>query len=338
MARFFIDRPVFAWVIALVIMLAGALAIRTLPITQYPTIAPPAVVINASYPGASAKTLEDSVTQVIEQKMTGLDNLLYMSSSSDSSGRASVKLTFNAGTDPDIAQVQVQNKLQLAMPSLPLIVQNQGVQVAKTSASFLMVVGLTSEDGKQTQSDLSDYLISNVQDPLSRIQGVGEVQVFGGQYAMRIWLDPAKLLNYKLTPADVKSALQAQNAQVSAGQLGGSPSVEGQQLNATVCKPPSSSRRSCCAPRRRAPVFTCVTLPALRSVRKTMASSAATTASRPPVWPSAWPPTPTRWRRRTRCVRRLPNYRNSSRRASARSSPSTRPPSSGFRSKRWSRR
>ena len=234
MARFFIDRPVFAWVIALVIMLAGALAIRTLPITQYPTIAPPAVVINASYPGASAKTLEDSVTQVIEQKMTGLDNLLYMSSSSDSSGRASVKLTFNAGTDPDIAQVQVQNKLQLAMPSLPLIVQNQGVQVAKTSASFLMVVGLTSEDGKQTQSDLSDYLISNVQDPLSRIQGVGEVQVFGGQYAMRIWLDPAKLLNYKLTPADVKSALQAQNAQVSAGQLGGSPSVAGQQLNATV--------------------------------------------------------------------------------------------------------
>ena len=234
MARFFIDRPVFAWVIALVIMLAGALAIRTLPITQYPTIAPPAVVINASYPGASAKTLEDSVTQVIEQKMTGLDNLLYMSSSSDSSGRASVKLTFNAGTNPDIAQVQVQNKLQLAMPSLPLIVQNQGVQVAKTSASFLMVVGLTSDDGKQTQSVLSDYLISNVQDPLSRIQGVGEVQVFGGQYAMRIWLDPAKLLNYKLTPADVKSALQAQNAQVSAGQLGGSPSVEGQQLNATV--------------------------------------------------------------------------------------------------------
>ena len=234
MARFFIDRPVFAWVIALVIMLAGALAIRTLPITQYPTIAPPAVVINASYPGASAKTLEDSVTQVIEQKMTGLDNLLYMSSSSDSSGRASVKLTFNAGTNPDIAQVQVQNKLQLAMPSLPLIVQNQGVQVAKTSASFLMVVGLTSSDGKHTQSDLSDYLISNVQDPLSRIQGVGEVQVFGGQYAMRIWLDPAKLLNYKLTPADVKNALQAQNAQVSAGQLGGSPSVEGQQLNATV--------------------------------------------------------------------------------------------------------
>src|SRR5664279_5047194 len=173
MARFFIDRPVFAWVIALVIMLAGALAIRTLPVTQYPTIAPPAVVINASYPGASAKTLEDSVTQVIEQKMTGLDNLLYMSSSSDSSGSASVKLTFNAGTNPDIAQVQVQNKLQLAMPSLPQIVQNQGVQVAKTSASFLMIVGLTSDDGKKTQADLADYLISNIQDPISRIQGVG---------------------------------------------------------------------------------------------------------------------------------------------------------------------
>ena len=234
MARFFIDRPIFAWVIAIVIMLAGALSIDELPVSQYPPIAPPAIVINATYPGASAKTLEDSVTQIIEQKMTGIDNLLYMSSSSDSYGRASVTLTFNAGTNPDIAQVQVQNKLQLAMPSLPQIVQNQGVQVAKTSASFLMIVGLTSNDGKKTQADLADYLISNVQDPLSRIQGVGEVQVFGGKYAMRIWLDPAKLLNYKLTPADVKSALQAQNAQVSAGQLGGSPSVAGQQLNATV--------------------------------------------------------------------------------------------------------
>ena len=234
MARFFIDRPIFAWVIAIVIMLAGALSIRTLPVSQYPAIAPPSIVINASYPGASAKTLEDSVTQIIEQKMTGLDNLLYMSSTSDSYGKASVTLTFNAGTNPDIAQVQVQNKLQLAMPSLPLIVQNQGVQVAKTSASFLMVVGLTSDDGKQTQSDLSDYLISNVQDPLSRIQGVGEVQVFGGQYAMRIWLDPAKLVSFGLQPGDVNAAIRAQNAQVSAGTLGEQPGVPGQPMSATV--------------------------------------------------------------------------------------------------------
>ena len=234
MARFFIDRPIFAWVIAIVIMLAGFLSIETLPVAQYPTIAPPAVAINATYPGASAKTLEDSVTQVIEQKMTGLDGLLYMSSSSDSTGRATVTLTFNAGTNPDIAQVQVQNKLQLALPLLPQAVQNQGVQVAKSARNFLMVVGFTSEKGNLTQTDLADYLVSNVQDPISRVQGVGEVQVFGSQYAMRIWLDPAKLVNYKLTPADVKSALQAQNTQVSAGQLGAAPAVEGQQLNATI--------------------------------------------------------------------------------------------------------
>ena len=234
MARFFIDRPIFAWVIAIVIMLAGALSIDELPVSQYPPIAPPAIVINATYPGASAKTLEDSVTQIIEQKMTGIDNLLYMSSSSDSYGRASVTLTFNAGTNPDIAQVQVQNKLQLAMPSLPQIVQAQGVQVAKSSRNFLLIVGLVSEKNDQTQTDLTDYLVANMQDPLSRIPGVGEVTVFGSQYAMRIWLDPAKLVNYKLTTADVRAAIQAQNTQVSAGQLGGTPAVEGQQLNATI--------------------------------------------------------------------------------------------------------
>ena len=234
MARFFIDRPIFAWVIAIVIMLAGALSIDELPVSQYPPIAPPAIVINATYPGASAKTLEDSVTQIIEQKMTGIDNLLYMSSSSDSYGRASVTLTFNAGTNPDIAQVQVQNKLQLAMPSLPQIVQAQGVQVAKSSRNFLLIIGLVSEKNDQTQTDLTDYLVANMQDPLSRIPGVGEVTVFGSQYAMRIWLDPAKLVNYKLTTADVRAAIQAQNTQVSAGQLGGTPAVEGQQLNATI--------------------------------------------------------------------------------------------------------
>ena len=234
MARFFIDRPIFAWVIAIVIMLAGALSIQTLPVSQYPAIAPPQITINASYPGASAKTLEDSVTQVVEQKMTGIDNLLYMSSSSDSYGEASVKLTFNAGTNPDIAQVQVQNKLQLALPSLPQIVQAQGVQVAKSSSNFLMLVALISEKGDKTQTDLTDYLVANMQDPLSRVPGVGEAQVFGAQYAMRIWLDPARLVNYKLTTADVRAAIQAQNTQVSAGQLGGTPAVEGQQLNATI--------------------------------------------------------------------------------------------------------
>ena len=234
MARFFIDRPIFAWVIAIVIMLAGALSIDKLPVSQYPPIAPPAIVINATYPGASAKTLEDSVTQIIEQKMTGLDNLLYMSSASDSSGRASVTLTFNAGTNSDIAQVQVQNKLQLAMPSLPQIVQAQGVQVAKSSRSFLLIVGLISENPDQTQTDLTDYLVANVQDPLSRIAGVGEVTVFGSPYAMRIWLDPAKMMSYKLTTGDVRAAIQAQNTQVSAGQLGGMPAVKGQQLNATI--------------------------------------------------------------------------------------------------------
>jgi multidrug efflux pump len=234
MARFFIDRPIFAWVIAIVIMLAGALSIERLPVSQYPPIAPPAIVINATYPGASAKTLEESVTQIIEQKMTGLDNLLYMSSSSDSYGRASVTLTFNAGTNPDIAQVQVQNKLQLALPSLPQIVQAQGVQVAKSSRNYLLIVSLIAEKDDKTQTDLTDYLVANMQDPLSRVPGVGEVTVFGSQYAMRIWLDPAKLVNYKLTTADVRAAIQAQNAQVSAGQLGGIPAVKGQQLNATI--------------------------------------------------------------------------------------------------------
>ena len=234
MARFFIDRPIFAWVIAIVIMLAGALSIRTLPVTQYPSIAPPTIAINATYPGASAKTVEDSVTQIIEQKMTGLDHLLYMSSSSDSFGRATTTLTFDAGTDPDIAQVQVQNKLQLGLPLLPLAVQQQGVQVAKSTRNFLMVLGFVSKDGSLSRDDLSDFLTASVQDPLSRVTGVGEVQVFGSQYAMRVWLDPDKLNNYRLTPGDVQAAIRAQNAQVSAGQLGGTPAVKGQGFTASV--------------------------------------------------------------------------------------------------------
>jgi multidrug efflux pump len=234
MARFFIDRPIFAWVIAIVIMLAGALSILKLPVSQYPAIAPPTVAINATYPGASAKTVEDSVTQVIEQKLTGLDNLLYMSSQSDSYGRATVTLTFDAGTDPDIAQVQTQNKLQLALPLLPLAVQQQGVQVVKSTRNFLMVIGFVSRDGSLNRVDLADFLNSSVQEPLSRVTGVGEVQIFGAQYAMRIWLDPAKLNSFRLTPGDVQAAIRAQNNQVSAGQLGGTPAVTGQGFTASI--------------------------------------------------------------------------------------------------------
>ncbi|XQW83765.1 efflux RND transporter permease subunit [Thalassotalea piscium] len=234
MSRFFIDRPIFAWVLAIVVMLAGIMAIKILPIAQYPSIAPPAISITASYPGASAQTLENSVTQVIEQKMKGLDGLLYISSTSESSGQATLTLTFTADTNPDIAQVQVQNKLASATPLLPEEVQRQGVVVAKSARNFLLVVGFVSKDGSMTNIDIGDYISSNVQDIISRVDGVGEVQLFGSQYAMRIWLDPAKLQNFKLNPADISAAISAQNAQVSAGQLGGMPASAGQQLNATV--------------------------------------------------------------------------------------------------------
>ncbi|MAY15894.1 MAG: hydrophobe/amphiphile efflux-1 family RND transporter, partial [Oceanospirillaceae bacterium] len=234
MAKYFIDRPIFAWVIAIIIMLSGIMSVITLPVQQYPTIAPPSVRISANYPGASAKTLEDSVTQVIEQNMTGLDNLLYMSSQSSSSGNVSITLTFAAGTDPDIAQVQVQNKLSLAEALLPQEVTKLGISVTKASTSFLMVVGLVSESGAMTRSDLADYANSYLKDPLSRTSGVGEMRIFGSQYAMRIWLQPEKLTAYGLTPLDVRSSVGEQNSQFAAGQLGGLPAVENQQLNATI--------------------------------------------------------------------------------------------------------
>ncbi|HJV00915.1 MAG TPA: efflux RND transporter permease subunit, partial [Burkholderiaceae bacterium] len=234
MAKFFIDRPIFAWVVAIVIMLAGALAIHGLPVSQYPSIAPPSISITGSYPGASARTVEDAVTQVIEQKMKGIDGLRYMSSSSDSAGGINITLTFQNGTNPDIAQVQVQNKLQLATPLLPAAVTQQGLVVSKSTKNFLMVLGFISEDGSMKQADLGDYVAANVIDPLSRVQGVGDVTLFGSQYAMRIWLDPAKLQSYQLTPSDVSAAITAQNTEVSAGELGGAPAVPGQQLNATV--------------------------------------------------------------------------------------------------------
>ena len=234
MSRFFIDRPIFAWVIALVIMLAGGLAILKLPINQYPSIAPPAVGISVSYPGASAQTVQDTVVQVIEQQLNGIDGLRYISSESNSDGSMTITVTFDQGVDPDIAQVQVQNKLQLATPLLPQEVQQQGIRVTKAVRNFLMVIGVVSEDGSMDRFDLADYIVSNIQDPISRTQGVGDFQVFGAPYAMRIWLDPAKLNSFKLTPGDISTAIQAQNVQVSAGQFGGLPAVPGQQLNATI--------------------------------------------------------------------------------------------------------
>jgi multidrug efflux pump len=234
MSRFFIDRPIFAWVVAIVIMLAGVIAILGLPISQYPSIAPPSISITGSYPGASAKTVEDAVTQVIEQKMKGIDGLRYMSSSSDATGGIGITLTFKNGTNPDIAQVQVQNKLQLATPLLPTVVTQQGLVVSKATKNFLMVLGFVSEDGSMKQADLGDYVAANVIDPVSRVEGVGDVTLFGAQYAMRIWLDPAKLQSFQLTPADVTTAITAQNTEVSAGELGGAPAMPGQQLNATV--------------------------------------------------------------------------------------------------------
>jgi multidrug efflux pump len=234
MSRFFIDRPIFAWVVAIVIMLAGALAVHSLPINQYPNIAPPAVQISGTYPGASAQTVQDTVVQVIEQQLNGLDNLRYISSASNSDGSFTITATFEQGTNPDIAQVQTQNKLSLATPLLPSEVQSQGIRVVKYQINFMLVVGLISKDGSMGSDKLGDYIVSNLQDPLSRTKGVGDFLVLGAQNAMRIWLDPAKLDSYSLTPLDVSNAIQSQNVQVSSGQLGGLPTRAGVPLYATV--------------------------------------------------------------------------------------------------------
>ncbi|GGQ07472.1 efflux RND transporter permease subunit [Shewanella litoralis] len=234
MSSFFLNRPIFAWAITLVIMLAGIASIMSLPVAQYPTIAPPAITITASYPGASAKTIEDSVTQVIEQSMTGIDNLLYMSSTSSSSGSASITLTFSADTDPDIAQVQVQNNLQQASNRLPTAVQNQGTTVKKSTSGFMSVTNLYSPDGTMSTGDIQDYANSSIKDIISRVNGVGSVTIFGPSYAMRIWLDPAKLNSYNLTPVDISDAVSVQNSQVTVGQLGGVPATDSQLINATI--------------------------------------------------------------------------------------------------------
>jgi hydrophobe/amphiphile efflux-1 (HAE1) family protein len=234
LSRFFLDRPVFAWVIAIAMMLAGGLAIYNLPISQYPPIAPPSITIRGMYPGASAKTVEDSVVQIIEQKMTGLDRMIYMSSSSDSAGSAAVTLTFAPGTDPDLAWAKVQNKLQLALPMLPEVVQSRGLTVSKSTRNYLMILGLTSDDPSVKQEDLSDYVVTQVESVLARVPGVGEVEIFGTGYAMRIWLDPDRLTKYGMTASDVIAATRAYNAEVSAGQLGGAPALPGQRLNASI--------------------------------------------------------------------------------------------------------
>ena len=234
LSNFFLDRPVFAWVIAIIMMVAGGLAIHNLPISQYPPIAPPSIAIDSFYPGASAETVENSVTQIIEQKMTGFDKMLYMAATSDSAGASRIQLTFAPGTDPDLAWSQVQNKLQLAMASLPEVVQRQGVKVSKSTRNYLMIVGLISEDGSMDGNDLRDYAQSNLEKVLARVPGVGEVENFGSQYAMRIWLNPDKLTDYHLTLEDVIIALRAYNVEVSAGQFGGVPAVDGQRLNASI--------------------------------------------------------------------------------------------------------
>ena len=234
LSKFFLERPVFAWVIAIILMVLGGLAIYNLPISQYPPIAPPSIAIESFYPGASAETVENSVTQIIEQKMTGFDEMIYMSATSDSAGASRVELTFKPGTNPDLAWAKVQNKLQLAMASLPEVVQRTGVMVSKSTRNYLIIVGLISEDGSMDGNDLRDYAQSNLEKVLARVPGVGEVQNFGSQYSMRVWLNPAKLTDYQLTVEDVILALKAYNVEVSAGQFGGAPAVEGQRLNASI--------------------------------------------------------------------------------------------------------
>ncbi|PWC15218.1 multidrug efflux RND transporter permease AcrD [Brenneria corticis] len=234
MANFFIDRPIFAWVLAILLSLCGTLAIVSLPVEQYPDLAPPSVRISANYPGASAQTIENTVTQIIEQSMTGLDNLMYMTSDSSNTGQARITLTFEAGTNPNEARQQVQNQLQSAQRKLPQAVQQQGVTVSKTGESNILMIAFVSTDGSMERQDISDYVASNIQEPLSRINGVGEVDAYGSQYAMRIWLDPLKLADYSLTTEDVVSAIESQNSQISVGQVGGTPSVDNQTLNAAI--------------------------------------------------------------------------------------------------------
>jgi multidrug efflux pump subunit AcrB len=302
LSKFFLDRPVFAWVIAIIIMVAGGLAIYNLPISQYPPIAPPSIYITASYPGASAETVENSVTQIIEQKMTGLDRMIYLSATSDSAGTCRLDLTFAPGTDPDLAWAKVQNKLQLAMANLPAVVQNQGVRVGKATRNYLMMVGLVSEDGSMNGDDLRDYAQSNLEKVLARVPGVGEVENFGSQYAMRIWFNPDKLTDYRLTVEDVVTALRTYNAEVSAGQFGGAPAVEGQRLNASIIVQNllKTPEEFAAIPIRINPdgsIFGSGMSDGRNWEPRSTTSMLFTTADRLPSWPSGRPPAPTPWKR-----------------------------------------
>lgn len=298
MARFFIDRPVFAWVIAILIMMAGGISIFRLPVEQYPRIAPPVVTITAKYSGASAQTLEDTVAQVIEQKLNGIDGLLYINSTSDAAGQVSIRLTFDPDTNPDVAQMQVQNKLQLATSSLPEEVTRQGITVTKVADSFLQMYAFVSSDDSMSAADLCDFVGSTILDPLSRVDGVGEVSLFGAPYAMRIWLNPSKLLSYSLTPSDVINAVKAQNKQVSLGEVGGKPIRDGQQMNVTSrrrnsSRPFRNSSASCCASIPMAPPYASGTWPVWNWGRKATHRRPATTASPRRAWASSWLRTPT---------------------------------------------
>ena len=297
LSRFFLARPVFAWVIAIFIMLLGGLAIYNLPISQYPPIAPPSIAIESFYPGASAQTVENSVTQIIEQKMTGLEEMLYFSGTSDSAGASRIELTFKPGTDPDLAWAKVQNKLQLAMASLPEVVQRSGVRVSKSTRNYLLIVGLVSEDGSMSAHDLQDYAVSSLEKVLARVPGVGEVESFGTPYAMRIWLNPDRLTDYHLTIEDVITALRAYNVEVSAGQFGGIPAVEGQRLNASIVVQTSCRRRTNSQPfptnESDGSVVKSVMSDAWNWARSITASMYTIMASPPRDWRFGRPPAPT---------------------------------------------
>ena len=300
LSKFFLDRPVFAWVIAIIMMLAGGLAIYNLPIAQYPPIAPPSIAVDAYYPGASAQTVEDSVVQIIEQKMTGFDKLLYISATSDGSGAGRIELTFAPGTDPDLAWAQVQNKLQLAMASLPDVVQRSGVKVSKSTRNYLLIVGLASEDGSMDDYDLADYAQSNIEQVLARVPGVGEVETFGSQYAMRVWLNPDKMTAYRLTVDDVIAAIRSYNVEVSAGQFGGVPAVKGQRMNASIIvqnllKTPEEFAAIPVRTNRTDPSSACATWGARSWAPSATTGACSSTASPRSAWPYGRPPAPMLW-------------------------------------------
>ncbi len=341
-SRTFIDRPVLAWVISILIMLGGLGGVALLPVEQYPDIAPPSVNIRASYPGAAAETLESSVTQIIEQQLTGIDGLIYFSSTSDAAGSSQISVTFERGTDPDIAQVQ-ENKGQQALPRLPQAVQQQGLVVTKSNPDFLMVLAVYDETDKATSGDVSDYVVSNLQDTIGRLPGVGDMQVFGAQYAMRIWLDPSRLASYQLMPRDIITAIQAQNTQVAAGQLGALPSDDTQMLNATVT---ARSRFTAVDQFQQIIIKTRAMVPScgLRTSRawswaaKVTAIRRDSMATRAPAWRCAWRPARMRLRTAELVRAQVARQAKDFPRDTATPFPRTAPSSSACPSRKWSRR